>query len=274
MDDFCMFCGREWNAVVVCITLCWFHLSHLRPNGLPTGVQVQSQKSVACDANRWSNLMPHFVNFCAQARRRSEGHCSVQSVALFFHFHLCPPRAACGHTGFTSLLFYTLETETVWSHRHPDRLFRPKASQYPTAWPSHLRCWIPKRGAVGSGASIWSLLVKPVAWNPIWMECSSATNLRIQTPQILGADCVVSSLETGGLHCEPSAQFLGKTSIRMATACAKGGQGWAGDQTHGSQRLRNLQGGSGGTTGKTLPCATLRCGSNQCLSLCKFAVSR
>ena len=44
MDDFCMFCGREWNAVVVCIILwCWFHLSHLRPNGLPTGVQVQSQ---------------------------------------------------------------------------------------------------------------------------------------------------------------------------------------------------------------------------------------
>ena len=44
MDDFCMYCGREWNAVVVCIILwCWFHFSHLRPNGLPTGVQVQSQ---------------------------------------------------------------------------------------------------------------------------------------------------------------------------------------------------------------------------------------
>ena len=61
-------------------------------------------------------------------------------------------------------------------------------------------------------------------WNPTWMECSSATNPRIQTTQILGADCAVSSLEIGGLHCEPSTQSLGKTSIRMATACEKGGQ--------------------------------------------------
>ena len=38
---------------------------------------------------------------------------------------------------------------------------------------------------------------------------------------------------------------------------------WAGDQTHGSQILSNLRGGSGGTTGRPLPCATLRCGSNQ-----------
>ena len=42
---------------------------------------------------------------------------------------------------------------------------------------------------------------------------------------------------------------------------------WAGNQTHWSQGLRNLRGGSDGTTGKTLPWATLRCGSNQCLSL-------
>ena len=46
---------------------------------------------VARDANRWSNLMPHFVTFCAQAwRRRSEGHCNVQSVALFFLFSPVP----------------------------------------------------------------------------------------------------------------------------------------------------------------------------------------
>ena len=38
---------------------------------------------------------------------------------------------------------------------------------------------------------------------------------------------------------------------------------WAGDQTHGSQKLSHLRGGSGGTTGRPLPCATLRCGSNQ-----------
>ena len=48
-----------------------------------------------------------------------------------------------------------------------------------------------------------------------------------------------------------------------------------------SQRLRNLRGGrlkrSGGKKnkngrriGKTLPCATLRCGSNKCLNLCNL----
>ena len=43
---------------------------------------------VARDANRWSNLMPHFVTFCAQTgRKRSERHCNVQSVVLFFYFH-------------------------------------------------------------------------------------------------------------------------------------------------------------------------------------------
>ena len=38
--------------------------------------------------------------------------------------------------------------------------------------------------------------------------------------------------------------------------------GRAGDRTHGSQKLRNLRGGSGATTGKRLPCATVLCGSN------------
>ena len=85
--------------------------------------------------------------------------------------------------------FYKLETEIVlWralalaSHRHPDRLFCRGASQYPTACPLHPRCWIPKTGAVSGGASIWILLGKPVAWDCTWMECSSATNPRIQTP--------------------------------------------------------------------------------------------
>jgi len=56
MDDFCMFCGREWNAVVVCIILwCWSHLSHLRPNGLPTGVQVQSQSQSQPFRNKTSH---------------------------------------------------------------------------------------------------------------------------------------------------------------------------------------------------------------------------
>ena len=39
-----------------------------------------------------------------------------------------------------------------------------------------------------------------------------------------GADCAVSSLETGGLYCEPSTQALGEKSFRMVTACEKGGQ--------------------------------------------------
>ena len=56
------------------------------------------------------------------------------------------------------------------------------------------------------------------------MERTSATNPRIHSPKIMGADCAVSSLETGGLHCEPSTQSLGETSIRMATAYEKGGQ--------------------------------------------------
>ena len=46
---------------------------------------------VARDANRWSNLMPHFVTFCAQTgRKRSERHCNVQSVVLFFSFSPVP----------------------------------------------------------------------------------------------------------------------------------------------------------------------------------------
>ena len=47
---------------------------------------------------------------------------------------------------------------------------------------------------------------------------------RIHTRKIMGADCAVSSLEIGGLYCEPSTQSLGEKSIRMATACEKGGQ--------------------------------------------------
>lgn len=39
------------------------------------------------------------------------------------------------------------------------------------------------------------------------------------------------------------------------------------DQTHGSQSLRNLRSGSGGTAGKMLHCPTLLCGSSECLSL-------
>ena len=60
-------------------------------------------------------------------------------------------------------------------------------------------------------------------------------------------DCAVSSLETGGLHCEPSTQSFGKMSIRMATTCEKGGE----ETKHmGHKRLRILRGGSGGTTGR------------------------
>ena len=49
--------------------------------------------------------------------------------------------------------------------------------------------------------------------------------------------CAASSLETAGLHCEPSTQSLGKTSIRTATACEKR---WAKGQTHASQKWNNL----------------------------------
>ena len=91
------------------------------------------------------------------------------------------------------------------------------------------------------------------------------------TPRIMGADCAVSSLETGWLHCEPSTKSLGEASFRMATACEKV---WSKGQTHGSQGLNNLRGGNAGTTGKMLQRATLLCGSNQCLSLLPFAVRK
>ena len=48
------------------------------------------------------------------------------------------------------------------------------------------------------------------------MERTSATNPRIQTPRIMGAECAVSSLEIGGLYCEPSTQSLGETTSRCA----------------------------------------------------------
>ena len=39
----------------------------------------------ACDANRWSNLMPHFATFCTQTWKRGpEGNCNVRTVASFF----------------------------------------------------------------------------------------------------------------------------------------------------------------------------------------------
>jgi len=75
----------------------------------------------------------------------------------------------------------------------------------------------------------WGLHLEFVGLNP-WHEILHEWNARVQ--QILeykhhkswGADCAVSSLEIGGPDCEPSTQSWSKTSIRMATACEKGGQ--------------------------------------------------
>ena len=52
-------------------------------------------------------------------------------------------------------------------------------------------------------------------------------------------------------------------ALEWQTACEKGGQ----DTKHIDHKERNLRGGSGGTTRKTLPWATLLRGSNQCFSL-------
>ena len=59
-------------AVVVCITLyCWFHLSHLRPNGLPTGVQVQSQSQVFVQSRKRTLRIFFFVHLLRPAIRKT-----------------------------------------------------------------------------------------------------------------------------------------------------------------------------------------------------------
>ena len=66
-----------------------------------------------CDANRWSNLMPHFVTFCKQTwRRGSERHCNVHTVALFFVSPV--PSTGClpaYRFHFTSLHFTSLHLQ-------------------------------------------------------------------------------------------------------------------------------------------------------------------
>ena len=54
-------------------------------------------------------------------------------------------------------------------------------------------------------------------WNARMHQIFKST---IHKRKIVGADCAVSSLDSGGLHCEP----LGGTNTRIATACEKGGQ--------------------------------------------------
>ena len=69
-----------------------------------------------------------------------------------------------------------------------------------------------------------------VCWSSPWHEILHEWNARVQ--QILeyrqhkswGQTALCHHWKTGGLHCEPSTQSLGKTSIRMATVCEKGGQ--------------------------------------------------
>lgn len=70
--------------------------------------------------------------------------------------------------------------------------------------------------AVGPPSGI--SFVSPLAWVPARMDADR----RLHTPLIV--DCSVSSLETGGLHHEPSTQSLGGTNIRMATACKRVGK--------------------------------------------------
>ena len=68
-----------------------------------------------------------------------------------------------------------------------------------------------------------------VCWSSPWHEILHEWNAREQqileyTQHKSWGQTALSSLETGGLDCEPSTQSLGKTSIRMATACEKCGQ--------------------------------------------------
>ena len=84
----------RWLARILTWT-CRGHQGTGRPrNTWDTMIQKKSRYQqlgiwldVARDSNQWSNLMPHFVTFCAQAwRKRSAGHCNVQSVASLFIF--------------------------------------------------------------------------------------------------------------------------------------------------------------------------------------------
>ena len=91
----------------------------------------------------------------------------------------------------------------------------------------------------------------------------------IHTRKIMGADCAVSSLGTDRLYCEPSTQSKSKSKSACewhwnGNRVRKGG---AREQTHGSQRLKNLRGGNVGTNCKMFQCVPLHCGSNQGLSL-------
>lgn len=79
--------------------------------------------------------------------------------------------------------------------------------------------------------SVWSLLVQPLAWNVACMERTSATNHWIQTPKIEGTDWAVTSLEPGGLHCEPSTQSFEEASIYNGNRVH---DRWAGKQIHDS----------------------------------------
>ena len=93
--------------------------------------QLGNWLDVARDANRCSNLMPHFMTFCTQTRRsRPQGHYSVQSVALRF---LSPVpfrgwlRAYRFH--FTSLHFTSLHFIFFLTFTHP--FFSPQNAEEP-----------------------------------------------------------------------------------------------------------------------------------------------
>ena len=74
----------RWLARILTWT-CRGHQNPGRPrNAWDTMIQ-KFRRYQQLGANRWSNLMPHFVTFCAQTwRRRSKGHYRVESVAMSF----------------------------------------------------------------------------------------------------------------------------------------------------------------------------------------------
>ena len=111
---------------------------------------------------------------------------------------------------------------------------------------------------VSSGASIWSLLVKPVAWKSYMngmLECKQI--LEYRQHKILGADCAVSSLETGGLHCETFHPIVGqKRALEWQPRAKRVGRR---PNTWVTKNWGNLRGGSGGDNWQDVavrkPCA-------------------
>ena len=108
-----------------------------------------------------------------------------------------------------------------------------------------------------------------VCWSSLWQEILYEWNARVQ--QILeyrqhkswGQTALCHHWKLAGYIANLPPNRWAKRALEWQPRAKRVGRRpntWV-------KKLRNLRGGSGGTTGKALPCATLRCRSNQCLNL-------